>query len=114
MSYIFIPYYSATGVVERLASHVARGVIMEGLEARLCEIPSLQKVDALEQMNDIALSLEQSLGVIMGSPTRFGHMAAPISAFWDRTASIWASGSLVGKPASVFSASNTVTGVQKI
>lgn len=120
--YILILYYSRTGAVAKLAQQIARGVEhIDGIEARLrtvppvsttCESvsPSIPETGApyvtLEDLRDCA-------GLALGSPTRFGNMAAPLKYFLDSTSSLWLSGALVDKPACVFSSSSSLHGGQE-
>jgi len=120
--YILVLYYSRTGAVAKLAQQIARGVEhIDGIEARLrtvppvsttCEAtsPSIPEAGApyvtLDDLRDCA-------GLALGSPTRFGNMAAPLKYFLDSTSSLWLSGALVDKPACVFSSSASIHGGQE-
>lgn len=120
--YILVLYYSRTGAVAKLAQHIARGIgVIDGMEARLrtvppvsatCEAISAPVPDSgapyatLEDLRDCA-------GLALGSPTRFGNMAAPMKYFLDSTSSLWLSGALVNKPACVFSSSASMHGGQE-
>lgn len=113
-SYILIPYYSASGSVEKLAMYIARGVESQGFEARLRRIPSLGKNDDIN--GPLMVSNEDIVncsGMILGSPTRFGQMAAPVRAFWDKTGEVWYNGQLVDKPGAVFTSSSSMHGGQE-
>jgi NAD(P)H dehydrogenase (quinone) len=119
---ILILYYSRTGNVAQLARLIARGVEeVPGMRARLRSVPPVAAVTstasppvpedgapyaALEDLRDCA-------GVILGSPTRFGNMAAPLKHFLDSTGAEWASGSLVGKPAAAFTSTASMHGGQE-
>ncbi|HEY0180219.1 MAG TPA: NAD(P)H:quinone oxidoreductase [Dokdonella sp.] len=118
MSEILILYYSRTGKLAQLARLVARGVEEAGLRARLRSVPPVAPVT--EQVlppepDDGApyathTDLRDCAGLVLGSPTRFGNMAAPLKHFLDSTAAEWASGTLVGKPAGVFTSTGTPHG----
>jgi NAD(P)H dehydrogenase (quinone) len=121
MGEILVLYYSRTGKVARLARLVARGIGEAGAQARLRSVPPVAPV------TDVAAppepdegapyatreDLRECAGLVLGSPTRFGNMAAPLKHFLDGTAAEWASGTLVGKPAGVFCASDTPHGGQE-
>ena len=122
MSDILIAYYSRNGSVAQLARLIARGVEeIPGMQARLRSVPPVAAVTATAQApvpDDgapyVALTdLRECAGLIFGSPTRFGNMAAPLKHFLDSTAAEWASGTLVGKPAAVFTSTATMHGGQE-
>lgn len=122
MSEILVLYYSRTGKVAQLARLVARGVEeVEGMRARLRCVPPVAAVTEIAQPPEpdegapyaTRADLRECTGLILGSPTRFGNMAAPLKYFIDATAAEWASGTLVGKPAGVFTATNTMHGGQE-
>ncbi|GAH32420.1 unnamed protein product, partial [marine sediment metagenome] len=108
MSDILIVYYSRTGNVAQLARLVARGVEeVPGMRARLRSVPPVAPITETaappvpEEGAPYATlaDLRECAGLILGSPTRFGNMAAPLKHFIDSTVAEWASGALVGKPA---------------
>lgn len=120
--YILVLYYSRHGSVAELAQHVARGVaLVNGMEARLRTVPSVSPTcEATEPMVPDAGAPYVSLddlrgcsGLVLGSPTRFGNMAAPMKYFLDTTSPLWLSGELVGKPAAVFSSTSSMHGGQE-
>ena len=122
MPEILIVYYSRTGHVAQLARHVARGVEeVPGMQARLRSVPPVAPVTQVAQppVPDEGApyatleDLRDCAGVILGSPTRFGNMAAPLKHFLDSTSAEWASGTLVGKPAAAFTATATMHGGQE-
>ena len=122
MSDILIAYYSRNGSVAQLARLIARSVEeIPGMQARLRSVPPVAAVTATAQApvpDDgapyVALTdLRECAGLIFGSPTRFGNMAAPLKHFLDSTAAEWASGTLVGKPAAVFTSTATMHGGQE-
>ena len=119
---ILILYYSRHGSVARLARQVARGVeSVPGAQARLRSVPPVAAITtqvAPPEPEDGAPyvstdDLAECGGLILGSPTRFGNMAAPLKHFLDSTASEWASGTLIGKPAGVFTSTATMHGGQE-
>lgn len=111
MAFILIPYYSATGCVERLVPHIAKGVELTGLEARVRKIKPLR--DDSDGLFVTKADLMECSGMILGSPTRFGQMAACVRSFWDETSDVWYSGSLVDKPGAVFTSSVSLHGGQE-
>ena len=120
--YILVLYYSRTGAVAKLAQQIARGVeFVDGIEARLRTVPPVsttcEAVDkSIPDSGAPYVSLEDlrdCSGLALGSPTRFGNMAAPMKYFIDSTSSLWLSGSLVNKPACVFSSSASMHGGQE-
>jgi NAD(P)H dehydrogenase (quinone) len=122
-SYPFlILYYSVHGATRSLALAIARGVeSVPGVEARLrtvprvapsVEIASPPVPDAGAPYVEPA-DLEDCIGLALGSPTRFGNMAAPLKHFLDTTAPQWAAGTLAGKPAGVFTSSTSLHGGQE-
>lgn len=121
MSEILILYYSRNGSVEHLANMIARGVAEAGSVARLRTVPTVSPnhvaTEASVPDSGAPFVTKQDLaecsGLIMGSPTRFGNMAAPMKYFWDNTGAEWASGTLVGKAAGVFTSSASMHGGQE-
>jgi NAD(P)H dehydrogenase (quinone) len=122
MKEILVLYYSQTGAVRQMAQFVARGIEqVPGAGARLRTVPRVSTVteavepsvpDSGAPYADHA-DLEQCAGLAIGSPTRFGNMAAPIKYFLDGTGAIWLRGSLSGKPAAVFTSTATMHGGQE-
>lgn len=119
MSEILILYYSHRGSVRALAERVARGVeSVPGMQARLRTVPKVSTVceasEATVPTNGApyveAIDLEECAGLALGSPVRFDNMAAPMKYFWDGTVAAWQNGTLVGKPACVFTASGSQHG----
>ncbi len=122
MADILIVYYSSGGSVAQMAQHVARGVEeVSGMQARVRTVPRVSAV--CETVEDsIPASgppyatpddLKQCAGLILGSPTRFGNMAAPLRYFLDGTGGLWLSGALIGKPAAVFTSTASLHGGQE-
>lgn len=122
MAEILVLYYSATGSVRTLAQSVARGIdAVDGMRARVRTVPKVAPVvdkPASAVPSDgppyvEARDLEECAGIALGSPTRFGNMAAPLKYFIDGLGSEWAKGTLAGKPAAVFSSTATMHGGQE-
>ena len=119
---ILVLYYSRHGATAQLARLIARGVEeISPMQARLRQVPPVAPVTELaappvpdEGAPYVERSdLRECAGLILGSPTRFGNMAAPLKYFLDNTSAEWASGSLVGKPAAVFTSTSTMHGGQE-
>ena len=121
MAYILILYYSRSDSVKHLALQLARGVEKAGLEARLRTVPP---VAASHDINARAIpengapyctleDLRDCAGLLLGSPTRFGNMAAPLKYFLDQTSDLWMAGDLIGKPAGLFTSSASLHGGQE-
>ncbi|HEX5127761.1 MAG TPA: NAD(P)H-dependent oxidoreductase, partial [Rhodocyclaceae bacterium] len=122
MREILVLYYSHRGAVRALAEQIARGIdAVPEASARVRTVPKISAVcEATE--SDIpndgppyveARDLEECIGLALGSPTRFGNMAAPLKYFLDGTASAWLSGALTGKPACVFTSTTSLHGGQE-
>ena len=116
---ILVLYYSRGGSVARLARLIARGIEeVEGMRARLRTVPPVAAVtqQAAPPVPDEGApyiekqDLVECVGLALGSPTRFGNMAAPLKHFIDGLGSEWASGTLVGKAAAVFTSTATIHG----
>jgi NAD(P)H dehydrogenase (quinone) len=121
-SYLLVLYYSAGGSVRRMAELIAEGVErVPGAQARLRTVPRVAsgldgEVSPIPEKGPPFCEnrdLEQCAGLALGSPTRFGNMAAPMKAFIDGTGPLWLKGSLVGKPACVFTATGAMHGGQE-
>ncbi len=122
MSEILVLYYSATGSVRALAQAVSRGVeSVEGMRARVRTVPKVasvvDKVVAAVPSEGApyveARDLAECAGLALGSPTRFGNMAAPLKYFIDGLGAEWVRGTLAGKPAAVFSSTASMHGGQE-
>ncbi|HEY9446597.1 MAG TPA: NAD(P)H:quinone oxidoreductase [Burkholderiales bacterium] len=122
MKEILVLYYSRYGAVKEMARLVARGVEqVPGMAARLRTVPRVSaNCEATEpavpesgapyaELGDLA----ECVGVAVGSPTRFGNMAAPMKYFWDSTSDLWLKGSLSGKAAAVFTSTASLHGGQE-
>ncbi|TSA17141.1 MAG: NAD(P)H:quinone oxidoreductase [Betaproteobacteria bacterium] len=122
MAEILVLYYSRRGAVGEMARLVARGVEqVSGASARLRTVPQIASATTVAQpaIPDAGApycelaDLEQCAGLALGSPTRFGNMAAPMKHFWDGTGALWLRGALVGKPAAVFTSTSSLHGGQE-
>lgn len=120
--YVLILYYSRYGATFAMAQQIARGVEhVTGVEARLRTVPAVSTtVEATEPAipDSGAIyctedDLKHCVGLILGSPTRFGNMAAPMKYFLDGTSSLWLNGDLVNKPAAVFTSTASLHGGQE-
>ena len=122
MSEILVLYYSRGGSVARLARHIARGIgEVDGMAARLRTVPPVAPVtqQAMPPVPEDGApyvqpaDLAECSGLLLGSPTRFGNMAAPMKHFLDTLGADWASGTLAGKPAGVFTSTASMHGGQE-
>ena len=122
MSDILVLYYSRGGSVAALARQIARGIgEVDGMTARVRTVPpvAVQTETALPPVPEsgapyvTAADLRACSGLAIGSPTRFGNMAAPMKHFFDGLGSEWASGVLIGKPAGVFTSTASMHGGQE-
>lgn len=122
MTEILVLYYSHGGAVRDMAQLIARGVeSVSGAKARIRTVPRISTVcEATE--SDIPdhgapyaelRDLEECAGLALGSPTRFGNMAAPLKYFLDGTSGLWLKGTLIGKPAAVFTSTASMHGGQE-
>jgi NAD(P)H dehydrogenase (quinone) len=122
MKEVLVLYYSHTGAVRDMAQFVARGVEqVDGAAARVRTVPRVSAVcEATEPEVPVAgapyveaKDLEECIALALGSPTRFGNMAAPLKYFWDSTGELWLKARLAGKPASVFTSTASLHGGQE-
>ena len=120
--YILVLFYSRSGATAAMANNVARGVnSVAGIEAKLRTVPPVTSEtqplrDSIPDDGPLYCEeddLRHCAGLIMGSPTRFGNMAAPLKHFVDQTSSLWLSGSLINKPAAVFTSTSSLHGGQE-
>jgi NAD(P)H dehydrogenase (quinone) len=119
MNEVLVLYYSQGGAVREMAQLIARGVeSVADIKARVRTVPKVS-ADCEATQPDIPYSgdpyvevsdLEECIGLVLGSPTRFGNMAAPMKYFLDGTTGQWLKGALIGKPASVFTSSGSMHG----
>lgn len=120
--YILVLYYSRSGATAQMAQLIGRGVEqVTGIEARLRTVPAVSAVTEATEP-DIPDSgaiycteddLRHCAGLVLGSPTRFGNMAAALKYFIDNTGALWLSGALIDKPAAAFTSTSTLHGGQE-
>lgn len=119
---ILVLYYSHRGAVREMAQWIARGIDeVPGTQARLRTVPRVATATTVAEplVPDSGApycelhDLEECAGIAIGSPTRFGNMAAAMKHFWDGTSSLWLQGALAGKPAAVFTSTASVHGGQE-
>jgi len=122
VSEILVLYYSRHGATAEMARFIARGVEeVAGMTARLRTVPAVSSVceataDTIPDQGPPyaeAADLAQCAGLVLGSPTRFGNMAAPLKYFLDTTSPQWLSGALIGKPGAVFTSTSSLHGGQE-
>jgi NAD(P)H dehydrogenase (quinone) len=122
MQTILVLYYSRHGATAEMARRVARGIgEIQGMQAKLRTVPEVSTVceateDTIPESGDPYVTLDDlrdCVGLALGSPTRFGNMAAPLKYFIDSTSSLWLSGALVDKPAAVFTSTSSLHGGQE-
>jgi NAD(P)H dehydrogenase (quinone) len=107
--FVLVLYYSRHGSVLNLAKQIAKGIESQGTEAKIRTVADDRQEDA-----EYPLVTQQELtscsGLALGSPCRFGTMAAPLKSFWESTSTNWLSGDLIDKPACVFTSSSSLHG----
>lgn len=122
LPYVLVVYYSRTGQTAALTRQIARGVArVDGIEARIRAVPPVSPDTVASQPavpEDGApwatrSDLAGCAGLAIGSPTRFGNMAAPLKYFLDSTGDLWASGTLAGRPAGAFTSTGSLHGGQE-
>jgi len=122
MREILVLYYSRYGATAELARNIARGIEeVPGMQARLRTVPEISAVsesvaDAVPEQGPPYATLDdlkECAGLALGSPTRFGNMAAPLKYFIDGTSPLWLSGTQIGKPAAVFTSTSSLHGGQE-
>jgi NAD(P)H dehydrogenase (quinone) len=122
MDYILVLYYSRNGSTAKMAQQIARGVEeITGIEARLRSVPAVSSVcEATEAaIPDSGApyatldDLRHCSGLLVGSPTHFGNMAAAMKQFIDSSGELWLSGAMIGKPAAVFTSTSSMHGGQE-
>jgi NAD(P)H dehydrogenase (quinone) len=122
MAEILVLYYSRYGATAEMARHVARGIEeVEGMVARIRTVPAVSTmceavappIPASGPPYATTEDLRECAGLALGSPTRFGNMAAALKYFLDSTSDLWLSGSLIGKPAALFTSTGTLHGGQE-
>ena len=119
---ILVLYYSRHGALLEMANHIARGIEqVDGAQARVRTVPPVSATSeaAPKTIPDSGPpyatldDLRECIGLALGSPTRFGNMAAPLKYFIDSTSPLWLSAALAGKPAAVFTSSSSLHGGQE-
>ncbi len=122
MTEVLVLYYSRYGATADMARHICRGIEeVDGMQARLRTVPAVSTVceatqDTIPDAGPPYATLEDltaCAGLALGSPTRFGNMAAPLKYFLDGTSSLWLSAALAGKPACVFTSTASLHGGQE-
>ena len=119
--HVLILYYSRQGSIKQMAAQIALGVESGGMTAKLRTVPPVSTIvetsaDSIPESGDPYVSLKDlsgCSGLALGSPTRFGNMAAAMKYFLDSTSPLWLSGEISGKPATVFTSSSTQHGGQE-
>lgn len=119
--YILVLYYSRHGATAEMARQIARGVEQAGLEARLRTVPAISTeceavAPSIPEQGAVYATLDDlknCAGLALGSPTRFGNMAAALKYFLDGTSGLWLTGELVGKPAGAFTSTASLHGGQE-
>lgn len=119
--YVLVLYYSRHGATREMALRIARGVEMAGIEARVRTVPAVTSgtptpvaaAPAGGALHATIEDLRDCAGLALGSPTRFGNMAAPLKHFLDNTGDLWQRGALVGKPALAFTSTASLHGGQE-
>lgn len=121
MPYVLVLYYSSGGTTSELAKLIARGAEEQGIEAMIRTVPKVStnigdSQSSIPDNGDCYVTqeeLENCSALAVGSPTRFGNMAAPLKHFIDQTSDTWISGKLSGKPVSFFTSSSSLHGGQE-
>lgn len=122
MAYILVLYYSRYGATAEMARLIARGIEqVAGMEARVRTVPPVSATceataDSIPDQGPPYATLEDlqgCAGLALGSPTRFGNMAAPLKYFLDSSSSLWLEGRLIGKPAACFTSTSSLHGGQE-
>lgn len=123
MQPVLVLYYSRHGSTKRLADAIAQGISSQNVPVIVRTVKSINELSSTsEDVSDVASStvpevtiqeLEQCSALALGSPTRFGNMAAPVKHFLDSTSSQWLKGALIDKPACVFTSSSSMHGGQE-
>ncbi len=119
--YVLVLFYSRHGSTREMARQIARGVEQAGMEARLRTVPAISSeceavAPTIPEEGALYASLDDlkhCSALALGSPTRFGNMAAPLKYFIDGTSNLWLTGALVGKPGAVFTSTSSLHGGQE-
>lgn len=122
MADVLVLFITRFGAVKKMAEYIAQGIdSVPGMHARLRTVPAVSpepepSKDSVPEEGPPFVThqdLKECVGLALGSPTRFGNMAAAMKYFWDTTTGPWFSGALVGKPAAVFTSSSSMHGGQE-
>ena len=121
MTEILVLYYSRHGATANMAKHIALGIEEAGCTARLRTVPNISSVTEATESNIpesgapyVSLDdMQDCIALAMGSPTRFGNMAAELKYFLDSSSPLWLSGEMVNKPAAVFTSTSSLHGGQE-
>ena len=118
--YVLVLYYSRTGHTQKMANVLCQGVeSVEGMSAKLRTVPSVRQAtdpeiaDPVPEQGPAYVTLQELAdcsGLIIGSPTHFGNMAAPLKQIFDQTTNLWFNGSLCNKPAACFTSTGSLHG----
>ncbi len=120
--YVLVLYYSRHGATATMATHITRGIErVSGMEAKIRTVAPVSadteaSADAIPDNGPLYCEIDElrdCAGLVMGSPTRFGNMAAPLKYFVDQTSSLWLSGAMIDKPAAVFTSTASLHGGQE-
>jgi len=120
--FVLVLYYSRHGATAAMAGEVARGVErVAGVSARLRTVPAVsanceqseEEIPAEGPLYCELDDLRECAALVLGSPTRFGNMAAPLKYFIDQTSALWLSGAMIDKPAAVFTSTSSLHGGQE-
>jgi NAD(P)H dehydrogenase (quinone) len=120
--FVLVLYYSRHGATAAMAGEVARGIErVSGISARLRTVPAVsanceqseEEIPAEGPLYCELDDLRECAALVLGSPTRFGNMAAPLKYFIDQTSSLWLSGAMIDKPAAVFTSTSSLHGGQE-
>jgi len=120
--YVLVLYYSRGGATATMAQNIVRGVeLVSGISARLRTVPAIsanteRSEDEIPSQGPLYAEhddLRHCAGLLLGSPTRFGNMAAPLKYFIDQSSDLWLSGALIDKPAAVFTSTSSLHGGQE-
>ena len=116
--YILVLYYSLTGSTEKMAEEIALGIEhIDGINSRIRTVPELSVPSTHTPSHSAPYvtieDLQHCSGLLLGSPTRFGNIAAPLSHFLEKTTPLWQSGALIDKPAGCFTSSSSLHGGQE-
>lgn len=121
MNDILVLYYSRHGATAKMAQQIATGIEANGCSARIRTVPNISAVTEASE-NTVPDSgapyvtledMQQCIGIAVGSPTRFGNMAAELKYFFDQTSPVWLAGGMINKPAAVFTSTSSLHGGQE-